>query len=77
MLVDEDENDSDSDEGYTDEEKKTFETIMKLERGFKSVVNACADDTDTFLLLIGQVSNYMRIFLNICAFILKYMRIYS
>lgn len=42
---------------YTDEEIKTFEAIMKLERGFKGVVNACAVDTDTFLLLIGQVSS--------------------
>ncbi len=46
---------------YTDEEIKTFETIMKLERGFKKVVDACATDTDTFLLLIAQVGGYMRV----------------
>ena len=43
---------------YTDEEIKTFEAIMKLERGFKSLVNACAADTDAFILLIGQVSGH-------------------
>ena len=46
---------------YTEEEIKTFEDIMKLERGFKNVVKACATDTDTFLLLIAQVSDYMRV----------------
>ena len=34
---------------------------MKLERGFQKIVNACAEDTDTFLLLIMQMSEYMRV----------------
>jgi hypothetical protein len=39
-----------------EEEIEAFEAIMRLERGFKMVVNASATDADTFLLLIGLVS---------------------
>ena len=46
---------------YTDEEIRTFNSIMNLERGFKGIATACAVDTDTFLLLITQVCGYMRV----------------
>ena len=37
-----------------------FYAILKLERGFENVVDACAADTDVFLSLIKLVSHYMR-----------------
>lgn len=37
-----------------------FRAIMKLERGFDKVVDACAADADIFLSLIRLVSDYMR-----------------
>jgi hypothetical protein len=33
---------------------------MKLERGFKKVVEACATDTDVFSSLIKLAGHYMR-----------------
>ena len=45
---------------YSEEELKIFHAIMKLERGFEKVVEACATDTDVFLALIRLVSHYMR-----------------
>jgi hypothetical protein len=46
---------------FTEEELIFFKDIMKLERGFEKVVDACAGDTDVFLALIKLVSEYMRI----------------
>jgi len=34
---------------------------MKLERGFKDIVDICATDADAFFALIKRVSHYMRI----------------
>jgi hypothetical protein len=45
---------------YSEEELATFKAIMKLERGFDKVVDACAADADVFLALIKLVSDYMR-----------------
>jgi hypothetical protein len=45
---------------YTDEEVNMFNSIMKLERGFKGIVQACITDTDAFHLLITEVCDYMR-----------------
>ena len=35
---------------YSEEELEIFHAIMKLERGFERVVDACATDTDMFWL---------------------------
>ena len=40
---------------YTADEMKAFEVVMKLERGFREVVDAYANDTGAFVLLIKQV----------------------
>jgi hypothetical protein len=40
---------------YSVDEVKAFEAIMKLERGFRQVVNACTNDTGTLTALIWQV----------------------
>ena len=45
---------------YSEEEVAIFHAIMRLERGFEKVVEACASDTDVFLALIRLVSHYMR-----------------
>ena len=44
---------------FTEEDLALFRVIMKLERGFGKVVDACAADTDVFLALIKLVSDYM------------------
>ena len=46
---------------FSEEEQELFQAIMKLERGFDKVVDACAADTDIFLALIKLVSEYMRV----------------
>ena len=46
---------------FSEEDVTFFQEIMKLERGFEKVVDACAGDTDVFLALIRLVSEYMRI----------------
>jgi hypothetical protein len=38
---------------------------MKLERGFRLVIDACAVDTQAFLGLINKGSDYMRSLLTI------------
>jgi hypothetical protein len=34
---------------------KAFEAVMRLEQGFREVVDACADDTGVLAALIQQV----------------------
>lgn len=46
---------------YSTDELDAFEAIMKLERGFREVVDACASDTDAFLALIKEVCPCMRL----------------
>ena len=46
---------------FSEDEQAFFQAIMKLERGFDKVVDACAADTDIFLALIKLVSEYMRV----------------
>jgi hypothetical protein len=40
---------------FSADEVKAFESIMKLERGFRDVVGACATDIGAFTALIKQV----------------------
>jgi hypothetical protein len=52
---------------YSAEKEVAFESIMKLERGFRDVVEACAHDAEAFLGLIREVCPYyMRFILNHC-----------
>ncbi|KAF8876376.1 hypothetical protein CPB84DRAFT_1852984 [Gymnopilus junonius] len=41
---------------YTEEERKVFKAIMRLERGFRPVVDACAVNPRAFLGLISLIS---------------------
>ncbi|KAJ3501316.1 hypothetical protein NLJ89_g9389 [Agrocybe chaxingu] len=43
-------------EEYTDEERAAFKAIMKLQRGFRQLVDACAQNPDAFIALINKVS---------------------
>jgi hypothetical protein len=44
---------------YTEEEVKAFDAIMKLERGFNTVLSACAGDVRHLLALITKVNAYI------------------
>lgn len=45
---------------YTDEEIEAFKSIMRLERGFRTIVSACTGDVRHLLALINKVCVYMR-----------------
>jgi hypothetical protein len=40
---------------YTDEENEAFKSIMRLERGFRTIVSACTGDVRHLLSLINKV----------------------
>jgi len=44
---------------YTEEEMKAFSSIMKLERGFRTIISACSGDVRHLLALINKVGTYI------------------
>jgi hypothetical protein len=46
---------------YTDEEIEAFKSIMRLERGFRTIVSACTGDVRHLLALIKKVCAYVLI----------------
>ena len=44
---------------YTDQEIEAFKSIMRLERGFRTIVSACTGDVRHLLALINKVCAYV------------------
>jgi len=50
---------------YTDMEIEAFKSIMRLERGFRTIVSACTGDVRHLLALINKVCTYTRAILHL------------